>query len=696
MTGELDSYRGGQVPRALAALLLAASMLIGVAAYSVVSVPKAGATTTAPYSTWTSAAIDHQLPFPSGSTEALNAVSCASSVCAAVDSIGYVYVTGAPTGAPSTWFPFHIDGNNKLTAVSCPATNFCAAVDNAGNIFISTNPTSSTSWANVSPSAYTTAPAQVFTGVSCSSVSLCAVTSTVAGNTNIFISTLPQTSTGWPLAAGFSEAGVINSISCVATATPTSFCLATDSAGNVIFNTVTGVFTPTAGWTVQAVAGAGNLHSISCTTVTANLCALVDSNGVNGDAFTTAPNFAVSPLVVPAPTESVSLDGGDTFTSVSCAASTLCVAGDNAGRFFYWEGAWGATANNSDGGPPIGVVSGVSCPTTTLCVASDNQGRVLNTTGTAPLPESATWSSGTIDGVESLLSISCPSSSLCVAGDNEGNIITSTNPSASISSDWATPVKIDSNTPDSITAISCPTTTFCVAADNSGYVYVSSSPTGGLSAWPISASIIDSQPGGIVSLSCPTTGLCVGTDGTGGLVYSTTPATASSWSRIAADGSNSIKSISCASAGLCVAVDNVGQIIYSSTPSGGSSTWHVLDVDGANPLVSVSCPTLNLCVLADSVGNIIYSTVPSGGSAFWPPVLSAQKFSVTGAAHFQALSCVSQSLCLAFNTSNNVFTSTDPTNPTGSGVWGAVTTTPSPVDPAGQTINGLACPVGTA
>jgi len=164
-------------------------------------------------------------------------VSCPSvSLCAAVDSHGYVSVTTDPgDGGHSIWTPARIDGEIPFEDISCPSVSLCVAVDEAGNVLSSTDPTGGASaWSSASVD-----PGHAITGVSCPSVSLC-VAVDEAGNA--LTSTDPAGGAGaWSIGSvdpshSITPLHALTGVSCA----PEGLCVAVDNAGYAI----TGTFSP--------------------------------------------------------------------------------------------------------------------------------------------------------------------------------------------------------------------------------------------------------------------------------------------------------------------------------------------------------------------------------------------------------------------------------------------------------------------
>jgi Bacterial Ig-like domain (group 3) len=452
----------------------------------------------------------------------------------------------------------------------------------------------------------------------------------------------------------------INGVSCPTT----SFCVAVDTAGNVL--TSTNPTGPASAWTVSNLSGKG-MGAVSCPTT--GLC-VATSGGLGGTIYT-----------------STNPTGG--------------------------AGAW--TGSNIDGSNPLG---GVSCPSTSLCVVVDGSGNALTSTNPgAALP---VWTPANIDPGNSLFSISCPSVSLCVAGDFSGNVVTSTNPTGGGSA-W-TVTKVDGN--NFVGAVSCASATLCVAADSNGNVVTSTNPTGGATAW--TAAHVDG-PYTLNGISCPSTTLCVAVDNFGDVVQSTNPGgPAAAWntSHVEVPFQAQLAAVSCPTNSLCVAGDSSGNVVTSTNPSGGASAWTITNVDGNNSATSVSCPSSGLCVVADGAADVLTSTNPTGGAGAWTVTNLSQQglflnaiscptsalcvaagggavdlaistnptggvfawnlINVDSASNLSAVSCPNTSLCIAVDGAGNVLTSTNPTG--GLTAWTAASIDPS------NALFSLSCP----
>jgi hypothetical protein len=106
----------------------------------------------------------------------------------------------------------------------------------------------------------------------------------------------------------------------------------------------------------------------------------------------------------------------------------------------------------------------VSCPNDDFCVAVDNGGDAFTYNGSS-------WSSPSdIDGTLHLSSVSCPSASFCVALDFSDALIYN-------GSSWSSPAEIDEG--NGLDSVSCPSASFCAAVDEFGnaLTYTAAGPT---------------------------------------------------------------------------------------------------------------------------------------------------------------------------------------------------------------------------
>jgi hypothetical protein len=121
-----------------------------------------------------------QMPGAQGS---LYGVSCpAPNLCVTGNLLGNLVLSTNPTGAASAWTTTDGGGSVQITAADCLSVSHCVVVDNNGDVLTSTNPTGGPgdwTFKNVVPyPGVDETAANAMFGVSCPSISLCAV----AGN----------------------------------------------------------------------------------------------------------------------------------------------------------------------------------------------------------------------------------------------------------------------------------------------------------------------------------------------------------------------------------------------------------------------------------------------------------------------------------------------------------------------------------
>jgi hypothetical protein len=144
------------------------------------------------------------------------------------------------------------------------------------------------------------------------------------------------------------------------------------------------------------------------------------------------------------------------LAGVSCATTSFCVAVNNRGDVFVFDGtAWSAARHLTDA--PL---SAVSCPSTTFCMATDTAGVSHAYNGTA-------WSSHQLPAM-GVNAVSCSSSTFCAAFESR-NVMTfdgtSWGPSSTLETTWL-----------SGAAISCPAAETCVVVDQDGRAFYTPVP----------------------------------------------------------------------------------------------------------------------------------------------------------------------------------------------------------------------------
>ncbi|MHB2023689.1 MAG: hypothetical protein ACYCO3_10215, partial [Mycobacteriales bacterium] len=282
-----------------------------------------------------------------GSNE-IDSISCASNTfCMAVDSSGQALsFNGSSWSSPVPVTSASGTSGPALTSVSCPTTSMCVAVDAAGGSWF---------W---SGSSWTTTRASVGPGntrvsaVSCPSASVCAAL--VGADVFEWSST-----NGWSSSPVYQDPATnptLNSISC----SSTTSCMAVDSSGNV----VSGSPSSTTAWTATDIDSTTSLSSISCPT-SGSLCVATDTTG---HALTWNGSTWSSPVLMP-----TQFGSPPPLAGVSCAPSgAVCVAVGNDSVFTSTDPTGDSTSSwYQVSGVDYSGLASVSCASSSLCVAGD-------------------------------------------------------------------------------------------------------------------------------------------------------------------------------------------------------------------------------------------------------------------------------------------------------------------------------------
>ena len=434
------------------------------------------------------------------------------------------------------------------------------------------------------------------------------------------------------------KSNIANAVSCVP---ETTECAVTDNKGNAYYATnVSATAAATwKSWTGPTSPG----EAIACPAST--LCALADgkvSEGGGGNMYYST-SFGGSWSEAFKPTHGV--------LAISCASSSFCVDGQEAGRVSYTtkpgSTSWTEVAIGS------GAMNGIFCLSPSFCAAVTGSGDLYVANSEAHIKEATGWKSTDIDGSSALHGVGCTSTTSCVAVDGEGHILDL----AINGSGEATATKHDIDGTNELTAITCTTGYTCVAVDNTGNVFVSTSSG---QTWN------DQHALGahLTSVSCATLSLCVTADISGD-VTAFTPIGVPASNTETIDSGSSLASVSCVPATAdCVVADSKGNEQYATNVTARSAmTWHSWS-GPTTPSEAVSCPTSTLCVLADgsteegSGGDMYYAT-SLGGT--WTEAFSPEYGVV-------AVSCASASLCVDGQSGGYVRYTTKP----GSAEWSSL------------------------
>jgi hypothetical protein len=399
-------------------------------------------------------------------------VSCASAAfCVAVGVAGQAVIYSNGTwSAPST-----LNNETPMDAVSCvPGTSFCMALSDGS--YFTTDGTTWTLGANFDPGNPSV--------LSCVSATDCMVTD----GRDVFVVNASATTWTTAQAPGGPLHGFPYSISC-----PTAtFCLAVDWSGAyLVYNGKTWSSPKSVSTLADAV------DSVSC--LSATFCMAVDAsdrNGLGGNVFVFNGRSWTWVAQDGLPLSSVSCtsttycemlsygsDGSvysafwngtnvyntqalDTYQGfgtapgqgeLSCASRNFCVAVDQLGNAFTYNGSTWSGATALDPGFIV-TANAVSCPTTTFCVATDAGGHEYTFNGTS-------WTAAqTIDSAGVPQAVSCTSTHFCAVADLSGNVATFNGTT------WSGTTNVDpvAEPGTGLTGISCADAAQCVAVDWEG------------------------------------------------------------------------------------------------------------------------------------------------------------------------------------------------------------------------------------
>jgi Zn-dependent metalloprotease len=408
---------------------------------------------------------------------ALHGVACTSTTsCVAVDGEGHILdLTLNGSGEATTVTESDIGGTNDLTAVTCMAGLICVAVDNGGDVLVSAN--GGRTW-NDQHELGTD-----LTSVSCASSLLC-VTADTSGDVTAFV----------PFGVPPSHTQTIdapNSLSAVSCVTKTTECVATDNQGKALYSTDVST-TASAIWNTWG-GPASPSEAVACPA--SSLCVLADGKAEEGGGG--KMYYALS-LGGPWKEAFNPLYG---VAAVSCASSSLCVAGQAEGFIHYTtkpaSSEWFALSIGS------GTMSAVDCISSSFCAVVDSRGNIHVANTEAKVKEAPGWQAKDIDGSTALHGIACTSTTSCLAVDGDGHILDL----AINSSGEASASSEDIDGTNDLTAITCAGAT-CATVDSAGNVFTSLN--GGVT-W-VNEYSLDAD---LTSVSCATSTLCIAADTAG-------------------------------------------------------------------------------------------------------------------------------------------------------------------------------------
>jgi hypothetical protein len=313
-------------------------------------------------------------PLDIDGAQALSGLSCTSlSLCVAVDGAGNVIVSSNPAAGPSaTWRSRAVDGGRALTAITCPSAALCVAVDGGGYAVVSTDPG--------------------------------------AGS--------PAGSAAAWKALEIDNGQALDGVSCAST----TLCVAVDNAGHALFSTnpAAGIWSDPASSDVDAT---NRLTGVSC--ASSALCAAVDSDG--------QVLLSTNPTGGPSAWHAREIDPSLTLKAISCSSDGICAAVDGVGNALASGNAGAAIAGGTPGSgatwsstafDPFGAPTAIACAATGLCVAGDDTGYAFASDDPAAAPPA--WPASALDISRTLTATSCVSEGLCAAVDANGRAFTAT------------------------------------------------------------------------------------------------------------------------------------------------------------------------------------------------------------------------------------------------------------------------------
>jgi hypothetical protein len=315
---------------------------------------------------WTPYAEIDSTPGLGGFPNAVTDISCPSlALCVAVSIDGDIDTSTTPAETNS-WKISKVDPGGGIS-ISCPTTSACVGADGMGNLLGSSDPTGGApAWSISNPVAapYT----NIYDAIACASATVC-----VAGADGALATT--TSSGGWQ-DVEFPGINTITGVSCPST----SLCVATYDAGTITPTGAVptgGVLTSTnptggaAAWTATTLYRSFN--GVSCPTTTLCVAAVNDPNA--GVVLT-----STDPTGGAGAWSSTNTGSDLTLQAVSCASTTLCVAGTAGDTVFSSNPAGGTGAWNVDDAGKGGVVQGVSCPlSTSTCFSVGGTGLSVGT-----------------------------------------------------------------------------------------------------------------------------------------------------------------------------------------------------------------------------------------------------------------------------------------------------------------------------
>jgi Zn-dependent metalloprotease len=408
-----------------------------------------------------------------GSTK-LHGVACTSTTsCLAVDGEGHILDLTLNGSGEATVAKNDIDGANDLTAITCMTGLICVAVDSSGHVLVSTS--GGETWNDQH------ALGTDLTSISCASQLLC-VTADTSGNVTAF------TPVGVPpsYTQTIASPNSLNGVSCVAA---TKACIVADNNGNVLYATKLSV-TGSATWNTWNGPTSPS-EAVACPTT--SLCVLADGKAEEGGG---GGNMYFANSLGELWKEAFSPVYG--VVAISCASSSLCVAGQEEGFIHYTtkpaSTEWFSLSIGS------ATMNAVDCISSSFCAVVDGNGHIHVANTAAKIKETSGWQSKDIDGSIALHGVACTSATSCLAVDGDGHVLDL----AINSSGEATASTEDLDGTNDLTAIAC-TGAICATVDSVGNIFTSSNAG---ATWTNEHSLGTD----LTSVSCAASILCLAAD----------------------------------------------------------------------------------------------------------------------------------------------------------------------------------------
>ena len=204
----------------------------------------------------------------------------------------------------------------------------------------------------------------------------------------------------------------------------------------------------------------------------------------------------------------VDSNSANLLNSVSCASPTFCMALDDSGDAYVFDGAaWGPPLAIDVADMPANLGGALSCPSAGFCMAVVDSGKAIIYVNGSWSPPVVVSSRGVGPSLY-LGAVSCTSASFCVAmGGYSGS---NTSAFTYDGSTWSGPTSMDQAPTTGPGLVSCATPTFCKAIDQEvGIVTYSGSSWLG----PATLGLDYADGDGLSSLSCPAADFCMGVAG---------------------------------------------------------------------------------------------------------------------------------------------------------------------------------------